>query len=378
MSNHDGNSVVQQPARPVREATPSEPERGIHRYLGIAWPVIAPAALVIAVVIFSTFFSAGIQNTTNLMLINLILVIGLYTFSGNSGVLSFGHISFMGMGAYACALLTIPVTLKESQLNLPGFLEGAILPTVPAILVAAVFVALIAYLIAIPLMRLSGLSAGIATLSLLVITNVVISHWDDVTKGQLTLVGTPTDTTLWGSVVWVLAVMTIAYLYQKSKSGLRLRASREEPHAALSVGVNITADRRRAFALSAGMMAVAGGLYGHLLGTFGANSFYFDLTFITFAMLVIGGITSFSGAVVGTIVVSIIAEVFRQFESGISLGSLSISLPNGSQEIVLAILLLVILIFRPNGVMSGREFAYPFARTGSGGRRDRKQEAAAP
>jgi branched-chain amino acid transport system permease protein len=313
-------------------------------------PLVVPMLLVAGVTLLASVSSPGIQNTTNLMLINMLVVLGLYTFSGNSGVLSFGHVGFMSIGAYACSLLTIPEVPKNAQLpKLPGFIGDTVLPTVPAIL---------AYLVAIPLMRLSGLSAGIATLSLLVIVNVVISHWDAVTKGQLTLVGTPTDTTLWGSLLWVLPVIAVAYLYQRSRSGLRLRASREDPQAALSVGISIVHDRRIAFVVGAGMCAVAGGLYGHLLGTFAASSFYFDTTFIALAMLVVGGINSLGGAVVGTIVVAALAEGLRQLEAGTSVLGISIDLPNGSQQIVLASLLLLILIFRPNGIMGGNEFRF--------------------
>jgi branched-chain amino acid transport system permease protein len=337
----------------------------------IRWllPYAGPAGLVVVVVALSTLTSADIQHTSNLMLINMIVVLGLYTFSGHSGVLSFGHVSFMSIGAYGTSLLTIPIAQKATQLpNLPTFLADAEFSTIPAILIVAAFAAILGYLIAIPLMRLSGLSAGIATLSVLVVVQVVISHWDDVTRGQLTLVGTPTDTTLWGSLVWVLVVMLLAYLYQRSRSGKRLRASREDALAARSIGVNIGHDRRIAFALSAGMVSISGGLYGHLLGTFGADTFYFDITFITLAMLVVGGINSMSGAVVGTIVVATIAEVFRQLESGTSVASVDVSLPDGSQEIVLAMMLLGILLFRPNGLTGGREFVLP-ARWSGGPRR---------
>jgi branched-chain amino acid transport system permease protein len=328
--------------------------------LSAVWPLLVPAVLLVIVITLTTFASGDIKNTANLMLIDLLVVLGLFTFSGQSGVLSFGHVSFMSIGAYGCSLLTIPVVQKQQQLpRLPHFIRDGVLPTIPAILAAAGFAMILGYLIAIPLMRLSGLSAGIATLSLLVIVEVVISHWNSVTRGQLTLVGTPTDTTLWGSVGWVLAIMTLAFLYQRSRNGLRLRASREDLHAARSIGVDVGHERRIAFTLSAGMAAVAGGLYGHLLGTFGANTFYFDTTFITLAMLVVGGITSLAGAVVGTIVVASIAQAFRQLEDGTHIAGARISLPTGSQEIVLAALLLLILLFRPHGIMGGHEFGYP-------------------
>jgi branched-chain amino acid transport system permease protein len=333
---------------------------GLAGTLGSLWPLLAPAAIVVALVGIATLSSAGIQNTANLMLINLLVVLALYTFCGNSGVISFGHVSFMAIGAYACSLLTIPVEAKAQQLpDLPGFIGNTALPTVPALLIACAFAGVLGYLMAIPLMRLSGLSAGIATLSVLVVVVTVISHWDSVTRGQLTLVGTPTDTTLWGTVAWVLPVMGIAYAYQRSRSGLRLRASREDGVAAQAIGISVGHDRRMAFALSAAMAALAGGLYGHLLGTFSATSFYLDTTFITLAMLVVGGISSLAGAVIGTVVVATLVEVFRQFEGGVSVASTVVKLPTGSQQIVLALLLLAILLVRPSGLMGGREFALP-------------------
>lgn len=310
-------------------------------------------ALVAGVCILATLGGASLVNTATLMLINMIVVLGLYTFFGQSGVLSFAHVGFMGVGAYATALLTTPAASKESQLlSLPGFLEHAALPTIPAIIVAAAFVGLLAYLIAVPLMRLNGLAAGIATLAVLIILNVVLSQWEAVTRGVLTFIVTPTDTSLWGSFAWFCAAILLTYAYQQSPFGMRLEATREEPVGAQALGVNMRAERRRAFALSAAMAATAGGLYAHLLGTISPDAFYLDLTFLTLAMLVIGGMTTISGAVVGTVFVSVVAEGLRRLEA-------NGSLPTGTQAVVLAALMIFALILRPRGIMGGRELSIP-------------------
>ena len=84
-------------------------------------PLLVPAALVMVVAALSGFVTASLQQTVAMMLVNMVLVIGLYTFVGNSGVISFGHVAFMGVGAYASALLTIPVEIRQAQLpDLPG------------------------------------------------------------------------------------------------------------------------------------------------------------------------------------------------------------------------------------------------------------------
>ena len=90
-----------------------------------------------------------------------------------------------------------------------------------------------------------------------------------------------------------------------------------------------------------------------------ANTFYLDLTFVTLTMLVVGGMRSLTGACAGVALVSIVSEVFRSIERGISLGSTTISAPPGLQEIVLALILLVILLMRPHGLTGDWELVLP-------------------
>ena len=294
------------------------------------------------------------------MLVNMIVVLGLYSFAGQSGVLSFGHISFMALGAYVAALFTMPTATKTFQLpHLGAFLTHAELGTVPAALLAAVLVAAVGYVLAVPLMRLTGLPAGIATFAVLIITYTVLSHWNSVTNGTVPISGIPIDTTLWRTVIWVWVVLFGVFALQCSRVGIRLRAAREDTFAAQAVGVNIAADRRLAFAISAGIVAIAGALYGHLLGTFSPDDFYLNETFLTVAMLVVGGIASMAGAVVGTIVLATVTYVFDQLEAGTTLGPIHVTAPTGSAEIVLAGVLLAILLFRPDGLTGGREFPLP-------------------
>jgi branched-chain amino acid transport system permease protein len=328
------------------------------------WPLAGLAALLVAIVGVASAAPESYQRTVTSTLINLIVVVGLYVFVGNSGVLSFGHASFMAIGAYASALVTVPLALKHALLpDLPGFLADAHMTTIPAVLVAAAAAAVFSVLIGVPLMRLSGLAAGIATFAVLVIVNVVISQWDALTRGYQSMTGVPTDTTMFGALAWALVAMTCAYTFQESTLGLRLRASREDEVAARSVGVSVVFERTIAFALSAAVVAIGGALYGHFQGTFFPDDFYFAITAITFAMLVIGGITSLAGAVVGTVVVSAIAEGLRHVEQGFDVGGAHVPGRAGLQEVVLALLMLVILVLRPRGITGGRELGVPRFRS---------------
>jgi branched-chain amino acid transport system permease protein len=222
---------------------------------------------------------------------------------------------------------------------------------------------LFAAVAATPLMRLSGLAAGIGTFSLLIIVNVVASNWTAVTRGQETMIGVPIDLTSGQALVWACIAIVVAYAFQQSRIGLRLRASREDEVAARSLGVGVLLERTVAFALSAFFVGVAGALYAHYLGSFGAEAFYLDITFLSFVMLVIGGVNSLSGAVIGSVVISAIAQVVTNLQTGAHVGPFFVNLPNGSEEIVLAVFLLAVLILRPKGLLGGREIPCPFFRS---------------
>lgn len=330
--------------------------------LKAAWPVLALLVPLAVAAWLLAGASASIQSSAIGALINLILVVGLYIFVGNSGVLSFGHISFMAVSAYLTALLTMTAVGKGILLpHLPGILADAELSTVPAILIAAAFVGVLAYVVAFPLMRLNGIAASIATLSLLVITQVVLQNWEDVTGGSGTLTGVPVDTTIGSALIWACIACVVAYGYQRSRAGRRLRASREDEPAARSIGVRVERERRLAFALSAVVVAVGGGLYGHFLGSLSPGSMYLQLTFVTLAMLVVGGLGSLAGAVVGTVVVSLITEILGRFEQG-GVAGIDVSLRPGIREMVVALVTMAILLWRPTGLTGSREIPWPGRR----------------
>jgi len=340
------------------------------RALKAVWPLVALLVPLAVLVLLLGLTAADVQSSAIGALINMVIVVGLYIFVGNSGVLSFGHVSFVSIGAYATALLTMTTVGKGILLpHLPGILANAELGTVPALAVSAAGVGVLAYLVAVPLMRLNGIAASIATLSLLVIVQVVLQNWEDVTGGSGTLTGVPVDTTLGGVLAWVCLACAVAYAYQRSRAGRRLRASREDEPAARSVGVRVERERRLAFTLSAVVVAVGGGLYGHFLGSLSPGAMYLQLTFVTLAMLVVGGMGSLAGAVVGTVVVSVITEVLGRFEEG-GLAGLHVSLRPGIREMVVAVLTMVILVWRSTGLTRSREIPWP-------GRRGRAADATA-
>ena len=293
--------------------------------------------------------------------LRLLIVLALQMFSGNSGILSFGQVAFMAVGAYASALLTIPTAIKQfTFLSMPHLLKTWVFPAqlspLEGTLVGGVAALVVALVFGIPIVRLIGVAAGIATLAILVAMNVFIQQTSSITRGTSTQIGVPQSTTLRATMLWVIAAIVVAFAFKQSRNGLRLRASRENDRASRSVGVHVARERYIAFALSGFVCGLAGALYGHYFITFSYLDFYFDLTFLTIAMLVVGGMGSVSGAVAGTSFLTVIYVFFQRFEvNGIG----GTTVPSGTADVVMAFALLVALILRPKGLTAGREIPWP-------------------
>jgi branched-chain amino acid transport system permease protein len=328
------------------------------RALRYAWPLIVPAGLLALLTLVVGTGDKTMTLVTTKMLIFVTLAVGVYIFSGNSGILSFGHMAFMAVGAYTSGLLTIPVLQKAALLpDLPGFLADAHLSTALAAIVGGLVAAAFAMVVAIPLMRLNGIAASIASLALLLVVQTVISNWESLTRGHSALIGVPVNSTVGNTLLVAVLAMAVAYVYQTSRRGLLLRASREDPRAARAAGINIYRERYLAFALSAFVTGVGGAMYAHYLGVMRPDAgFFLDPTFMVVTMLVVGGINSLSGAVLGTVVISAISEVLRRLASGEG------GLKPGLQTVILGVFLLVMLITRPSGLTGGREVPFPRRR----------------
>ncbi|WP_436317216.1 branched-chain amino acid ABC transporter permease [Variovorax sp. LjRoot84] len=305
------------------------------------------------------FGSGGLQRTVTEMLIRVVTVVGLYIFIGHSGVISFGHVAFMGVGAYGVAWTSMDPGIKQYVLTgLPAFLKHAALPWIPASLVSALLAALVALVVGSVILRLVGIAASIATFSLLAIFNVVYSNWDSVTAGTSSIVGIPTPVSLWEALSFACVAIVVAHLHAVSRHGLALRAVREEPVAARSCGVDAYWQLLVAFVLSAFVCGLSGALDAQFLGVVNPDAYYLGRTFICLAMLVVGGAASLSGAVTGVVTISLLIELLVKLEKGFAIGSLMLQAPNGTQEIVVGLAMIVTLICRPRGLVGLHEFGW--------------------
>jgi branched-chain amino acid transport system permease protein len=335
----------------------------IYSWISRSWGLVSLMLLLVVLAVIAPEISGSAERTMTVGLINLILVVGLYVFIGNSGVVSFGHVSFMAIGAYVAGLLTIPAIAKPVIIpNMPDFILNNTLGTIEATLLAGGVAALFGLIVGIPLARLTGLAAGIGMFAVLLIVNNVFTHFEPSPSGSGSLTRVPTDTTLYSALVWALVALAAAYIFQTSRVGLLLRATREDAVAATAIGINVARYRLAAMVVSAFITGVGGALFAHYVGTFGADAFFLQVTFLTLAMLVIGGVNSLSGVVVGTVVITVISHVLDRWVNGDSIAGVTIGLPPGAREITVALIMVAILILRPQGLTGGREIEWPFNR----------------
>ena len=301
-----------------------------------------------------------IEGSLTEALVYMVMVVGLSVFVSNSGIISFGHVSFALVGAYASAWQTCCPGLRGVFMpGLPQILLETNVPVIPAALMAALLATVLAAAAGTVITRLNAVAASIALLSLLFVVKTIYENWTSVTAGQGSLAGLPLYVGLWTALAWAAGAIIVAQFYMNSAHGLRLRAIREEYAAARAAGIVVWRERMIGLVISAFVFAIGGILFGHYLGTLAVSIYWLDMTFLTLAMLVVGGMRSLTGAVVGTLAVSGVREVLRAFERGLDVGGATLQIPQGSQEIVLALAFLLILVFRPQGIVGDYELGVP-------------------
>ena len=318
---------------------------------------LACLALLLAVVslVVLVFGRTGERIATQ-MCVNIAAVIALGIYCGNTGIVSFGHGAFMTLGAYLSGILTMPAALQKSALpQLPGLLAGHELSTWLALPVVWVVGLAFAAVTGLAIARLAGASATIATLGILIVVHGIAVGARELTRGSQTFFGVPRTTDLLFALGAVLVFIVVARIYRESRFGLFARAARDDPDAASALGINPERTRFIAWCLSGAMMTLAGALYGHMLGAFSPASFYLQLVFAHVAMMIVGGMASVGGAIVGVIIVTLLQDTVRQFEGGAEI--LGFALPEvfGLTTIALGLVILLIIRLRPQGLIGNYE-----------------------
>ncbi|MEM8755322.1 MAG: branched-chain amino acid ABC transporter permease, partial [Pseudomonadota bacterium] len=293
---------------------------GRMRAANAAQTAVCLALLALVVFGLVALFGRTGERIAVLLSVNVAAVVALGVFCGNTGIVSFGHGAFMLLGAYASGILTMVPALQRTALpDLPSFLAGHEL----SLLAAAPVVALAGLALAAAsggaIARLAGASATISTLGLLIILHSLAVGGREITRGSQTFYGVTRITDVLPILAVALSFIVVARLFRESRWGLTARAARDDPAAAEALGINPRRTRFVSWCLSGVMAALAGALYGHMLGAFSPASFFLSLVFAHVAMLIVGGMTSVSGAVAGVIAVTLLQDAVRRLEGGFTI-----------------------------------------------------------
>ncbi|RWP03327.1 MAG: branched-chain amino acid ABC transporter ATP-binding protein/permease [Mesorhizobium sp.] len=312
--------------------------------------------LLLAAFIVFFFGGAAMQRVVTYAAIMLTAVLGLQIFSGNSGIVSFGHAAFVGLGAYATGILTMPAALQRTALrDLPQFLAGYELSFFAALAVVLILAVVIGLLTGTPLLRLSGSSASIATLAMLIIVYTLLVAGREITRGSQPFYGVPREVGLWTAIGVASVALVVARLFRETAFGLATRAAANDERGAAAVGVDQRTSRLAAWAVGAVAAMAAGAMMAQFLGAFSPRDFYFDLGFTMLAMLIVGGMSSSLGAFAGVVVTIVVIEVVRRFEGGGEVYGLHLPVLFGLTQGVLAIAMILVIWRRPTGLFGERE-----------------------
>ncbi|RWO39374.1 MAG: branched-chain amino acid ABC transporter ATP-binding protein/permease [Mesorhizobium sp.] len=314
------------------------------------------AVLLLVALAAFIFGSAAMQRVVTYAAIMLTAVLGLQIFSGNSGIVSFGQAAFVGLGAYATGILTMPTALQRTALrDLPQFLAGYQLSFFAALAVVLALAVIVGLLTGTPLLRLSGSSASIATLAMLIIVYTLLVAGREITRGSQPFYGVPREVGLWTAAAVASMALAAARLFRETSFGLAARAAANDERGAAAVGVDQRTARLAAWVAGVVAAMAAGAMMAQFLGAFSPRDFYFDLGFTMLAMLIVGGMTSSLGAFAGVIVTIVLVEVVRRFEGGGEVLGLHLPVLFGLTQGVLAIAMILVIWRRPTGLFGERE-----------------------
>ncbi len=289
-------------------------------------PVVAALAVIPLIVrneyILYTAVMAGIY---------IILTSSLNITNGYTGLFQFGHAAFYGIGAYTAAILSTRY----------GF---NFLVTLP---LGGIMAALIGAAIALPTLRLRGIFLALVTIGFQQITYLVIMNWIGLTRGPMGIPGIPSPSIfgyeLMGNtgyyyLILVLAIIVIFLISRivTSRVGRTFVAIREDELAAESVSIAIFRAKVMSFVIATFFAGIAGAFFAHHAGFISADSFRLEETFIILTMLIVGGMGSITGPVIGAVFLVVLPEVFRFLAE--------------YRGVVYGLIMIAVILFRPEGI----------------------------
>lgn len=266
--------------------------------------------IIIAFMAIAPFFTNAYQLRILITCeLNMIFAMSLNLLMGIGGTVSFGHAAFYGIGAYTTACLWYHLGWNYSQ----------------NFLLVILITGLAGLLLALPMSRITGRYVTIITLSFAEIVNLILKNWDQVTLGQMGIVGIP-NINLFGfrftnktqffyfALVFVILTYILMNWLVDSKLGRNLQAMRDDAIAAEAMGIRLFPNKVIVFTISAIFAGIAGSLYAHLMTYVEPSTFNANLSFNCISIVVVGGLGNFAGTLIGSLFLTILPEYLRRFD----------------------------------------------------------------
>ena len=283
---------------------------------------------IVQILIMTNLISGYFQATLVTIGINIILAVSLNLITGFTGQFSLGHAGFMSVGAYVCAIVTMRMP------TIPGFILGVVLGAVAA--------AILGFLVGLPTLRLRGDYLAIATLGMSEIIRIIFLNLE-ITNGAAGLIGIPQFINWTWLFIFTVGIVLLLSNFVKSAHGRACISIREDEIAAESMGVDTIRYKVIAFIIGAACAGIAGAIYASYFYYLEPNLFGFLKSVDVLVIVVLGGLGSLSGSMLAAILLALISTYLQSFPE--------------IRMVLYSLILIIIMIFRPQGLMGSREIS---------------------
>ena len=328
---------------------------------------IAASAIAILIIAFLQInsyeynYQIGILERTA---IYAVVAISMNLLNGFTGLFSLGQAGFMAIGAYTVGILTIPVAQRARIYYISGIsplIANLYVPFFPALIIGGLLSAFVAALIGIPVLRLKSDYLAIATLGFSEIIRALISapQLDTITNGSYGLKNIPSFPNLFVFFAIVAVCIILMVMLINSSYGRVFKAIREDEIAAQSMGINLFKYKSLAFIISSFFTGIGGGLLAMFMKSIDSKTFQISLTYDILLIVVLGGIGSVSGSILGSFLINAGKEWLRFFDEPLIIAGISVPLFRvGFRMVIFSILLMLVVLFYRQGIMGTNEFSW--------------------
>lgn len=299
----------------------------------------------------------------NVSAVYMVLAMAYNLVNGILGQFMLGPNAFIALGAYVVALLTMPIDKKAISYIIEPLiwpLNSICLPFFPSLIIGGVLSAIAAYLLGIPSFKLRGDYLAIVTLGFGEMVVVLANNLVPITNGALGLKDIPRYVDLYWTWGWALLTYFFMKLLRSSTYGRAFEAIREDEIAAEAVGIDVRKHKLLALTIAGFFLGIGGGLLASLLGTIDPKLFSFFFTFNLLIIIVLGGLGSFTGAAIASVIFVVLSELLRAVENPINIGPIHIPGIPGMRMVVFSILLILVMLYWQRGLLGRKELSWDF------------------